>query len=122
MATRAAVLAVGTKALGVSGTEVSSGIYTEEYLSTLQGNEASLIYNRMRRGDSQVRKILSATIAPSKSAKWSIAPISEETKDVEVAALLEQILFKDIQWVKFLNESFTFVSHGHSVFKLDNTT
>jgi len=111
-------LKINKKQIGKSGTPVESGIYTEEYLSQLQGFEAASIYNKMRRSDAQVRKIMSAIVNPIRSADWSIEPASDENKDIEVAALMDQILFKDIFWGKFLNEALTCIPHGHSVFEV----
>jgi len=110
-------LVVSKKALGVSGTEINSGVYTEEYLIELQGFEAAQIFNRMRRGDSQIRKILAAILNPIKAAVWGIPPVSEEKLDVEVAALMSQIIFKDIPWQKFLHEWSTMVPQGYSMFE-----
>ena len=104
--------------IGKSGTEVQSGIYTEEYLTQLQGHQASQIYNKMRRSDPQVRKVIAAITNPIKSAKWFIEPVSDDSIDLEVASLIEQIIFRDIKWNKKLHEILTFIPLGHSVFEV----
>lgn len=111
-------LITNKKGIGVSGTDVTGGVYVEEYLTQLQDFRAAEIYDRMKRSDSQVRKIFGAITNPIKQAKYSIEPVSTDTIDIQVAALMEQILFKDICWTKFLHEALTFVMHGHSVFEV----
>ena len=107
------------KALGASGTDVVGKIHNQDdHIESLKGFEAAFIYDRMRRSDTQVRKIITAIANPIKSAEWAIEPASDETKDIEVAARITQILFKDIQWTKFLNEALTLIPHGHSVFEV----
>ena len=108
-----------TTPLGASGTDVVGRIHNaEDNIELLQGYRAAFIYDKMRRSDTQVRKILTAIINPIKSATWVIEPASEETDDLEKAALMEQILFKDINWTKFLNECLTMVPHGFSLFEV----
>ena len=107
------------KPLGASGTDVVGKIHNaDDHIESLTGFEAALFYDRMRRSDTQVRKVLSAINNPIKSAQWEIEPASDETKDVEAAALIKQILFKDISWPKFLNEALTCVMHGFSIFEV----
>jgi hypothetical protein len=105
---------------GKSGTLVTSGVYTDEYLSSLQGNEAAVIYSRMERSDYQVQKILAAVQNPIKSASWTIEPASEDANDLKVAAIMEQIIFKDLNWAAKLEEILTFIPRSHSVFEVIN--
>lgn len=105
---------------GKSGTLVASGVYTDEYLSQLQGNEAAAIYSRMERSDYQVQKILAAVQNPIKSASWSIEAASEDATDVKVKDIIEQILFKDLNWSNKLEEILTFIPRSHSVFEVIN--
>jgi hypothetical protein len=106
------------KPVGSSGVEVSGGVYTDEYIAGLRGADAAIIFNKMRRSDTQVRKILSAIINPIKSATWDIEKVSDEKKDLEAAALIRQILFKDIDWTVKLGEILTYIPHGHSIFEI----
>lgn len=108
------------KPQGKSGTEIVSGVYQEEYLTELTGTNAHVVYNRMRRNDPQIRKIIAAIVNPIKAAKWSIDPVSDDKKDIEVAALMEQILFKDISFRKKLNEILTSPIHGFAAFEVIN--
>lgn len=104
--------------LGASGTDVVGRIHNaEDHIEILQGFKAAEVYEKMRRSDTQVRKILNAIINPIKSATWAIEPASEDKKDLTAAALINQILFKDINWTKFMNECCTLIPHGFSVFE-----
>jgi phage gp29-like protein len=62
--------------LGVPGTPITSGFLTDlgEYNAELMGRNAIRIYEKMRRGDAQVRATLAACKLPVLSAKWEIVP------------------------------------------------
>jgi hypothetical protein len=106
-------------ALGASGTDVVGKIHNaEDTIEALTGPEAAIIYDKMRRTDTQVRKVLGAINNPIKSATWAFEPLSEEQVDVDAAVLADQILFKDINWTKFLNEALTMVGYGYSPFEV----
>jgi len=107
-----------SKPIGKSGTSIASGVYTEEYLSALQGHEAAQIYNKMRRSDPKIRGILAAIFNPIKRADWDIEAVSDDTKDVEAASLIRHIFFNDIKWRTKLHEILTFVIHGYSAFEV----
>ncbi|MCP3684552.1 MAG: DUF935 family protein [bacterium] len=107
------------KPLGASGTDVVGKVHNaDDHIEVLQGYQAAQIYDKMRRSEPQVRKILNAIINPIRSATWAVEPVSEEPKDLEAAALIEQILFKDLNFTKFLNEALTMVPHGYSAFEV----
>lgn len=107
------------KPLGASGTDVIGKIHNaDDNITQLRSDHAAQIYDRMRRSDTQVRKVLSAINNPIKTANWRIDPATDEEQDVEAAALIQHILFDDILWFKFLNEALTYVAHGYSVFEV----
>jgi len=106
------------KSVGASGTEISANTYTEEYLTALRGYQASAVYDKMRRSDAQIKKILNAIMNPIKSAVWEIVPASDSKQDLSAAALIKQILFKDMSWIKKLSEILTFLVHGFSCFEI----
>jgi hypothetical protein len=62
--------------LGVPGTPIISGFLEDlgEYNGELAGRNALPIYEKMRRGDAQVRATLAACKLPVLSAKWEIMP------------------------------------------------
>ena len=43
--------------------------------------------------DSTIRKLYHAVNNPIKSALWDIQPASDDEKDIEIAALIKQIIF-----------------------------
>lgn len=113
-----AELTFNTKEKGNSGTSITSMVYQNEYLSELTGVEAHTIYNKMRRSDPQVRKVLSAITSPIKAATWSFEAASTEEKDVKAAALMERIFFTDLDYDHKLGEILTFLAHGFSIFEV----
>lgn len=71
-----------SETLGVSGTPITSGYLIDlgEYNAELMGRNAIPTYEKMRRGDAQVRATLMACKLPILSAKWEVAP-SEHIQD-----------------------------------------
>lgn len=108
------------KEVGRSGTLVTGFIVQNDYLSELLGELGQEVYAKMLWSDSAIRKIFHAVSNPIKSATWTVEPASDETKDIEAAALIEQILFNDIHegWTAKLDEILTFPWHGHAVFEV----
>jgi len=104
---------------GNSGTPITSMVYLSEYLADLVGVSGHEIYNKMRRSDPQVRKIMAAIYGPIKAADFTVEPASIEPRDIEAAALMDHILFRDIPFKKkILNEILTFLPHGYSAFEV----
>jgi len=62
--------------LGIPGTPIVSGFLEDmgEYNGELAGRNALPIYEKMRRGDAQVRATLAACKLPVLSAKWEVVP------------------------------------------------
>lgn len=62
------------KTYGVSGTPITSGFLIDlgEYNPELMGRNAIPVYEKMRRGDAQVRATLAACKLPILSAKWEV--------------------------------------------------
>lgn len=104
-------------ARGTSGTEIFAGYYDEEYLETLQGTDRADCFDKMRRGDSQAKMLLSAVKNPIRTASREINAASDDPEHQKHAELCRQVMFRDIKFNKFLNESLTTVDFGHSVFE-----
>ena len=66
----------GPEAVGVPGTPIVGGFLLDlgEYNPELMGRNALPTYEKMRRGDAQVRATLAACKLPVQSAKWDVAP------------------------------------------------
>ena len=111
-------LTFNTKEKGNSGTAITSNVYQSDYLSQLTGVESHAVYNKMRRSDPQVRKVLAAITSPIKAATWSFEAASDDAKDIEAAALLERIFFTDLDYDHKLGEILTFLAHGFSIFEV----
>lgn len=111
---------VNLKPIGRSGTLVTANNVDNEYLSELQGEKAPIMYDKMLRSDSQIRKIYHAISNPIKSSKWDIEPASMDPLDIEVAAKIRHILFNNIPdgWKNKLDEILTFPWFGHAVFEV----
>ncbi len=64
----------GEATFGVSGTPITSGFLIDlgEYNPELMGRNAIVTYEKMRRGDAQVRATLAAVKLPVQSAIWEI--------------------------------------------------
>lgn len=62
--------------IGVPGTPITGGFLQDlgEYNPELMGRNAVVIYEKMRRGDAQVRATLAACKLPVLSAKWEVVP------------------------------------------------
>lgn len=111
------------KFFGSSGTEVSGGVFYEDYLTDLNGQQAIDTYERMRRGDGQIKKVLSAMKNPIRSAKYIHEPkkakgAEEATdEDVKIADFLNWNWFENpfIDFDQFLNETLTFLDFGYSL-------
>ena len=115
-----ATIKVNLKPLGRSGTLVTGEQIDDEYLNELKGVDGQKVYEKMLRSDSQIRKLFHAVNNPLRSAKWDVEPASNDAKDLEVAALIRQILFNDMPdgWKAKLDEILTFPWHGHAIFEV----
>lgn len=112
------ILENSTSPKGKSGTLVSSGIIGDEYIASLTGREAAEVYAKMEKSDYQVKKILAAIQNPIKSSTPSIEPVSQDPADVQVAAIIDKILLKDLNLTQKLSEILTFIPRGYSVFEV----
>ena len=103
---------------GSSGTEITGGVYSEEYLSTLQGMDAAKVWDTMRRSETQVAMLLNAVFNPIKAANWDVESADASNPEYEKhAAFIKKAFFKKLDWSQFTHEALTFVIFGHSVFE-----
>ena len=98
------------KPKGKSGTLITADTVQNDYLQELIGEAGQDIFAKMLLSDSQIRKLVHAVNNPIKSATWDIEPASDDKRDIEIAALIRQILFSDIPdgWKAKLDEVLTF--------------
>lgn len=106
--------------IGRSGTLITANTIDNDYLQELLGEDGQEQYFKMLLSDSQIRKLYHAISNPIKSANWTIEPVSDEPKDLEVAALINQVIFHDIPtgFRAKLDEILTYPWHGHAVFEV----
>lgn len=111
---------VHTEEVGSSGTEIYDGYLQEEYFETLRGTDKADEYDKMRRGDYQIKMVLSAVKNIIKSGLPEIQPASEEPEDVAAAKVIEHILFEkmDTSFKRFLREGLTMCEFGYSLFEV----
>ncbi len=107
-----------TMPLGASGTEIYGGTFSEEYLQKLQSTHGMKEYDKMRRSEPQIVMLLSAVKNPIKSADWTVYPANETPEAKLQAELVDDILKRQLNWEKFLNESLSILDFGHVVFEI----
>ncbi len=106
------------KPLGVSGTELFGGYFSEEYLQTLRGRKGAKIWDEIRRSESQVAMLLNAVMNPIKSAVWEFeAPLNVPDGDLH-KQFLEFSAKEGIDWETHLHEALTMIIFGFSVFEI----
>ncbi|HWE50484.1 MAG TPA: hypothetical protein VG273_11865 [Bryobacteraceae bacterium] len=90
--------------LGATGTPIFGGFLRElgEYNPELTGLSAYRHYERMRRGDGQVKATLAAVKLPIRAAEWTVqapdkpTPIEQEAVDLVKSCLLDELDFDGI--------------------------
>lgn len=103
--------------IGATGTTIWSGIYNEEYLSSLRGMAGAKVYDKMRRSDGMVSAILLALELPVKTASWNV----KQDNDVpeEMTSFLNEALFSrmSISWSSFMHHVMLQMAFGFSLFE-----
>ncbi len=104
--------------IGVTG---NTGYYgypdTGEYLTKLDGFAGRTIYDEMRRSDAQVQATLRAITLPIRRAIYNIESASDDSKDVEIAEILEKRLLYDMTmtWDDTLRHALLMLPFGFSI-------
>ena len=78
--------------LGFSGTEIWSGLVSEDYNPDLRGAAATKIFDKMLRGDGQIQALESVLTLPLLSANWFVEAGSESATGQQAAELLDEAL------------------------------
>jgi hypothetical protein len=107
------------KELGASGTLIYSGTITgEEYNVKLVGRRGNLIYEEMRRSDSDVQELLKACKLPIRSVAWTIEAAGDSDAQQEQADFVENELFnRNIAFPLLLGDILTLYDFGFSLFE-----
>ena len=115
-------IVVHTSSMGTTGTEAYGGYSREEYLIDLTDTETrSRIFDKMRRGDPQIKMCLNAVKSPIKSALWEIEPYDQNDEESKKdAELCKYVLFEGMEksWSDFLIEALTILDMGFAVFEV----
>ena len=108
-----------SQALGVSGTDIFSGILTEEYNAELSGTKGIDVYEKMRKSDATVRAALLACKLPIRRANWFIQSASDDEKDMEIKNFVNRALFEEMElnWDDFLRQVLLEIDFGVMVFE-----
>jgi SPP1 gp7 family putative phage head morphogenesis protein len=118
---KAPQVAVQFAGRGSSGIRNFGGYIEEEYLSALTGYQAADLYDKIRRSDSKVKKVLKAVKDPIRAASREIQAAGETPEQIQHKEFIEHVLFedmhKDAKFPQVLNEALTFLEFGHAVFE-----
>ena len=104
-----------------TGTKIISGRIYEEYLSALTKPVNSYpIYDKMRRSDYQVKRLLNVLMAPIKSGTFKYMPKDDKNKEqIKQADFKNKMLNKwaSQKWSEMLHEILSFLPMGFSIFE-----
>jgi len=103
--------------IGYTGSTVYAGYFDEDYITDLNGKTAVETYDKMRRGDGQVKMVLNAIKNPIKSASFKHVPASDSARDKEIAEFLDWNWFENdfFDFSEKLSEILTYLDFGFCV-------
>jgi len=107
------------KELGGSGTSLLRGFLREDYKSELRFPQSVLVYEKMLKGDAQVKASIKACQLPIMAAKWFI-PAKDQEDDIklkEAGEFVHQALFERIDFESFLYQALGMLPYGYSLFE-----
>lgn len=112
--------------LGSTGIRNWSGYIQEDYLHFLNGRQAADIFDKMRRSDTKVKKVLKAVTDPIIAANWEVLHKEDTPDAILQKEFIEHILFKDMaddaDFYQVLREMLTFMTFGKSVHEVIHKT
>jgi hypothetical protein len=83
--------------LGATGTQIFAGFVTEQdYNTDLNGVFAYDTYDKMRKGDGQVKAALTVIKLPLVNAEWKVVRASDSALDRMIAEVIEEDLFSNM--------------------------
>jgi hypothetical protein len=105
--------------IGASGMTSYGNIVQAEYNPDLRGLRGTIVYDKMRRGDGQVRGTLRLVKSPVTSANWYVEPHCKTDPDcVEQAEFIDWAINNiGRSWVRFLWESLLMLDYGYYAFE-----
>ena len=110
---------VDLRELGNTGQSLLTSFAREEYNPELRGLNGLRTYDKMRRGDAQVRATLRLIKTPILAGHWYVEPSTEDEHDKEVAKFVWDNLTKwmSISWSQVLYECLLMLDFGHYMFE-----
>jgi len=117
------------RAEGSSGTDISAGVYTEEYLNALTSKEAAFVFDEMRRADDQVKMLLKLVKNPILAAEWDIEAVDETPEELEIRDFAKFVFFENMgnpstgkikTWKDFIKECLTSIEFGYALFEISH--
>ena len=105
--------------IGDTGTEILSGIVTEEYNTKLQDVQGIGVYDEMRKSDGTIKAVVLATSLPIRRAKWFVKSATEDEGDKEIADFVSAALFEymSITWDDLLRQALLSLPLGVMLFE-----
>lgn len=110
-----------TTELGGSGINKYKGFYNEEYKTELKWPNGLLVYEKMMKGDAQVKASVRVCQLPIMAANWFITDLNNEEDPAkrEAAEFLDKNLFNHkINFQQFLFEALGMLPYGFSLFEI----
>lgn len=110
---------VDVSELGGSSNTIYGNFILDEYNPDLRGPNGIKTYDKMRRGDAQVRGTLRLLKTPITAAEWWVEPASNEQNDVDAADFVQWNLTRAMHhpWGRFLWEALSFLDFGYYLFE-----
>jgi hypothetical protein len=110
---------MGFTEIGRPGLKHTSGIITEEFLTSLRGQTGMKVYREMRDNDPVVGAVLLAIQNLIRQADWKVEPASDADKDKQVAEFVHTCMHDlDKPWNEFISEALSMVVFGWSFFEV----
>lgn len=101
--------------LGTTGMSSYGSIERQEYNNELRGLQGLLIYDKMRRGDAQVKATLRLVKTPVVAARWFLVPATDSKRDKKVAEFVHECIFKyqSMSWPQLVQEILLMLDFGY---------
>ncbi len=108
-----------TGEIGASGTNFFGGLLTQQdYNSDLQAPAIYDVYDKMRKGDGQVKAALLIMKLPILRSTWTVEPASDGPEDKMVAEFVEaDLMGMTISWQAYLRQAMLHLDYGSMPFE-----
>ena len=109
-----------TKEIGAPGVENFSGYITQDFNDLFNGDQATEIFDKMRKSDATVQATLKAVKLPIMSAEYTVESAdSNDSKQNDIAEFIRINLFKNLEggFASFWREALGHLDFGHYPFE-----